>query len=103
MTLGSQPSSVLALVGSPSKQLDLGGAHEARVDHDVLLPVQPDARERDLAELAHRVRLAGGSDVVVGRVLLQHPPHHLDVVAGEAPVALGVEVAQAQLAQLRRA
>ena len=53
--------------------------------------------ERDLAELAHRVGLAGRDDVVVGLVLLQHQPHGLDVVAGEAPVALGVEVAEPQL------
>ena len=36
-------------------------------------------------------------DVVVGLVLLEHQPHRLDVVAGEAPVALGVEVAERQL------
>ena len=40
---------------------------------------------------------AGGDDVIVGLVLLQHQPHRLDVVAGEAPVALGVEVAEEQL------
>ena len=65
--------------------------------HDVVLPVEADVAEGDLAELAHRVRLAGGDHVVVGLVLLEHQPHGLDVVAGEAPVALGVEVAEAQL------
>ena len=40
------------------------------------------------------MRLSGGDHVVVGLVLLQHPPHRLDVVAGEAPVAAGLEVAQ---------
>ena len=54
-------------------------------------------REGDLAELAHRVRRVGGDDVVAGLVLLEHQPHRLDVVAGEAPVALGVEVAEGQL------
>ena len=53
--------------------------------------------EGDLEKLAHRVLLAGGDDVVVRLVLLQHPPHGLDVVAGEAPVALRVEVAQVEL------
>ena len=65
--------------------------------HDVLLPVEPDVAEGELAELPHRVGLAGGDHVVVGLVLLEHQPHGLDVVAGEAPVALGVEVAEAQL------
>ncbi len=41
--------------------------------------------------------LPGGDDVVLGLVLLEHQPHGLDVVAGEAPVALGVEVAQVEL------
>ncbi len=49
-------------------------------------------------ELAHRVRLAGGDDVVVRLVLLEHQPHRLDVVAGVAPVALRVEVAEVELA-----
>ena len=39
----------------------------------------------------------GGDDVVVGLVLLQHQPHRLHVVAGVAPVALGVEVAEHEL------
>jgi hypothetical protein len=39
----------------------------------------------------------GGDDEIVGVVLLEHQPHRLDVVAGEAPVALGIEVAEEQL------
>ena len=54
-------------------------------------------RERDVDQLADRVGLAGGHDVVVADRLLQHQPHRLDVVAREAPVALGVEVAEHQL------
>ena len=53
--------------------------------------------EHLVEELADAVRLAGGDDVVVGLLLLEHQPHRLDVVAGEAPVALGVEVAEEQL------
>ena len=37
---------------------------------------------------------AGGEDVIVGLRLLQNPPHALDIVAGVAPIALGVEVAE---------
>ncbi len=40
----------------------------------------------------------GGDDVIVRRVLLQHQPHRLDIVARVAPVALGVDVAEPQLA-----
>ena len=94
-TLGFQPSFSRALRRVADEQVDLGRPHEARVLHDVSGPVvDADLGERDVEQLADRVRLAGGDDVVVGLVLLQHPPHRLDVVAGEAPVALGVEVAQ---------
>jgi hypothetical protein len=92
-------SSRAALAGVAEQQVDLGGAHQLRVDHDVLLPVEPHPREGDLHQLAHRVGLAGGDHVVVGLGLLEHQPHGLDVVAGEAPVALGVEVAEPQLAR----
>ena len=81
------------------QQVDLGGAHEPRIDHDVLLVVEAHVTERDLAELADRVRLARRDDVVVGLLLLQHEPHRLDVIAREAPVALRVEVAEAELAR----
>ena len=62
-----------------------------------LLGVEADVGEGGRDEALDRVRLARGDDVVVGRLLLQHQPHRLDVVAGEAPVALGVQVADAQL------
>ena len=47
-----------------------------------------------LDELADAVLLAGGDDEVLRLVLLEHHPLHLDVVAGVAPVALGVDVAE---------
>lgn len=52
--------------------------------------------ESDLAHVAHGGSDTGGHHVVVGLVLLQHQPHGFDVVPGKAPVALGVDVAQAQ-------
>ena len=63
----------------------------------MVLPAQPGVGECELAELADAVRLAGGDDVVIGLLLLQHEVHGAHVVAGESPVALGVEVAQRQL------
>ena len=55
-------------------------------------------REGHVHQLADAVRLPGGNHVVVRLVLLEHQPHRLDVVLGVAPVALGVEVAQRQVA-----
>src|SRR5581483_7078026 len=37
---------------------------------------------------------AGSDDEVFGGVLLEHEPHGFYVVAGEAPIAFGVEVAE---------
>ena len=78
------------------QQIDLGGPQQRRVQLDVLLGIDADVVERQVHELAHGVGLAGGDDVVVGRVLLQHQPHRADVVARESPVALRVEIAEAQ-------
>ena len=44
------------------------------------------------------MRLARRDDEIVGLVLLQHEPHRPDVVPGEAPVPLGVEIAEPHLA-----
>ena len=38
-----------------------------------------------------------GNDIVVRCVVLQHHPHHLNVVACVAPVALGIEISQRNL------
>src|SRR5918994_478912 len=92
------PAEHLAGLGRVAdQQVDLGGPEELLVDHHVLLPVEAHPPERQLAELTHRVGLAGGDHVVVGLILLEHEPHRLDVVAGVAPVALGVDVPHAQL------
>jgi hypothetical protein len=77
----------------------------ARVNLNVLLPVEAGVAEGDFEKFLHRMRLAGGDDVVVRLGLLKHEPHGLDVFLGKAPVALGVEVAEEDLvlpAQLDR-
>ena len=67
------------------EQVDLGRSLEAGVlVHERLPVVVAGVAERDVEELAHRVRLAGCDHVVVGLVLLEHQPHRLDVVAGVA-------------------
>ena len=84
---GVHPSARGRLGRVADEQVDLGRAVEALVLHHVVVPVETDATERDLAQLADRVRLAARHDVVAGLVELQHLPHRLDVVAREAPVA----------------
>ena len=62
----------------------------------MLLPVEAGTREGDLAEIADGMRLVGRDHVVVGLLVLQHPPHRLDVVRRISPVAPGIEVAHRQ-------
>jgi len=49
-----------------------------------------------LNETAHRFLAAGGDHEVFRALLLEHAPLHLDVVAGMAPVAEGIEVAHVE-------
>ena len=58
--------------------------------------------EGELGEVPNDVRFTGRHDVVVGLRLLQHEPHGLDVFAGVAPVALGVQVAERELRLIGR-
>ena len=93
------------------QQIDLGRAEIARIDRDAdragggvysrlvdplaaPLDRNADLGEGQLDQFAHRVGLAGGQHIVVGLVLLGHHPHAADIVAGVAPVALGVEIAE---------
>jgi hypothetical protein len=95
-TLGSQPNWRLALAGSPiSRSTSAGASSGVNAGRTVASPGP--VPEGFLAGTPHRVGLVGRDHVVVGRVLLQHQPHHLDVFLGVTPVALGVEIAEVQL------
>src|SRR5258708_10461080 len=59
-------------------------------------PIEPGMVKRNLHELRDAVCFAGANDKIVGFVLLQHQPHGTDIVPGESPIALRVEIAQAQ-------
>src|SRR5207237_1991373 len=74
------------------KVVDLGWAQELRIDRDVALGVEPDVPEGGADELLHRVRVSRGDDEVLRLLLLEHQPHRLDIVTGEAPVALRLQV-----------
>ena len=76
--------------------IHFGRPDECRVDADVFLPVETNVRERHFDQLLDRMRDSRGDDVIVGRVLLQHQPHRVHVVAGKAPVAAGVAIAEFQ-------
>lgn len=55
-----------------------------------------DLRRCGFDEFPHRVLDAGGDDEILRLLLLQHQPHHADVVAGMVPVTLGVKVAEVE-------
>src|SRR5262249_39435193 len=82
------------------EDVHLRGAEEAGVGLHVLAPVEFRVAERLVEELLDRVRLTGREHVVVGLLLLEHPPRALHVVARVAPVAARIEVAEAELALL---
>jgi len=92
--LGFPPELFFGLGGIADQEFNLGGTFIAGVVFDILLPVETGAGEGDLAELFHAVGLVGADHVVVGFILLEHHPHHLDVFLGVAPVALRVEIAE---------
>ena len=106
----------LGLLGVAQQEVDLGGTEVLGIDADedalgvlgvdadlldgalLAAPLDGDAGllEGELTELTDGVTLAGGEHVVVGLVLLEDAPHALHVVAGVAPVADGVEVAEVE-------
>src|SRR3546814_19811494 len=63
------------------------------------LEAQVDASigERPLDEGADVRRFARRKHIVVGRVLLQHPPHALDIFSRMAPVPPGVELSEIEI------
>ena len=86
--------------GVAEKLFDFGGAEVARIDFDVVLPIETDEAEGAFDEFADAVHFAGGDDVVVWLVLLEHEPHGLDVFPGVPPVAAGVQIAHVELLHL---
>src|SRR5690242_1418627 len=92
------PAEYRARLGRVADQLvDLGGTAQLRILAHEVMPIEAGARERQLGKLADAVRFAGGDDVITRFGLLQHAPHRVDVVAGESPVALRVEVAEREI------
>jgi hypothetical protein len=55
--------------------------------------------EGDFNKVPDAVRNASRDDIVLRLVLLKHEPHRLDLVAGEAAIAAGIEVAEQERLQ----
>ena len=87
---------LLGLSGIADEEFHLGRTLVAGIVAHVFLPIEVQQAEGLLDELFDRVRLVGGDHVVVGLVLLEHDPHHLDVFFGVTPVAAGIEVAHVE-------
>ena len=86
--------SLLRFARVADQELDLGRTIVARIDLDVLFPVQTHMAEGHIQEFANGVRFVGGNDVVVGLFLLEHQPHGFHVFLGVTPIAFGVEVSE---------
>src|SRR5687768_14099359 len=87
------PAEASAGLGSVATEVvDLGGSKVSWIDFDVVVPVEVGVSEGDIEEIADAVGLAGRDYEIIGSVLLKHQPHGLDVVAGESPIADGIEV-----------
>ena len=95
-TSGVHPSFWRAFVDIANEVIDLRGPKQLGILLDARFPVEPRVLARDLHQLADGMAHAGGDDVVVRLVLLEHQPHRAHVVAGESPVAPRVEVAEAE-------
>src|SRR5712691_2312720 len=78
------------------EMLHFGWSDELGIEPDVLEPVEAGVTESDLHEVADRMADAGRDHVVVRSLLLEHEPHRDDVVAGKAPVAMGLEISERQ-------
>ena len=94
--LPAEPLPRLRWVADKIVQLGLP-ALERAVEVHVLIGIEADVLERDGNQLANAVGLACRDHVVTRLVLLEHQPHRAHVVAGEAPVAPGVEIAEPEL------
>ena len=110
------PDLLLGLGGIAEEKFDLSGAEVLGIDFNqdailivgintnlvdgagLALPLDGSANngEGTLDELANGVGLSGGQDVVIGLLLLEHAPHTLNVVAGMAPITLGVDVSEVE-------
>jgi hypothetical protein len=53
-----------------------------------------DVLKRSCDKLFHTVCLVGSDHIIVGYILLQHHPHHSNVIFGVPPIAFALQVAE---------
>src|SRR4051812_45577030 len=70
--LGRPPQYRLCLARVAEHSIDIGPSKQGLVQFNVPLVIQSGMGERNTAEIAHRGAAAGGDDVIIGLVLLQH-------------------------------
>src|ERR1700680_319220 len=91
------PSEAFARAGGISPAvLNVRGSEERRLDGDVLAMIEAERCESWGRELFALVTLAGRHDVVGGLILLQHPPHRVNVFGRVAPVSRCGEISEVQ-------
>ena len=76
------------------KNVNLRGSVIARIDFNILLPVEIHIAKCFAEKVSHGICLAGRDDVIVRLVLLQHEPHGFHVIYGVAPVSLRVQISE---------
>lgn len=92
---GTPAELLMGFGGIADQIIDFGGAEETWVGFDVAFPVvDACAGEGGDDEVTDAMGDAGSDDEVVGSVLLEHEPHSFYVVAGEAPIAFGIQIAE---------
>ena len=109
---GHPPKFLLRESGVADEQVNFSGAEELGIGADanntVLVggdgvdaftrpcQVHADVGKSEGNHVANAVGSPGCDDVIAWLVLLEHAPLHLNIVAGKAPVALGINVADPQ-------
>src|SRR5713101_9056930 len=74
-----------------------GWAKKPGIYYNVSLPVEVYAGKGLLNKLFNGMGLPRAHHIVSGLLLLEHQPHRLHIIAGKAPVPLGIQIAQMQL------
>src|SRR5579872_7289198 len=77
--------------------IDVGWAQEGRIKPNVLARIEAGVSEGRVDKIACRVTDSHSDDVIPRLRILKHEPHGANVVAGETPVAPGIQISQHQL------
>ena len=96
-TFGSQSRIFFAFAGVADEEIDFRRPLVAGIVFHVFLPIEIGPPEGDFEKLADGVGLVRREDEIVAFVVLQNPPHPLDIFRRVAPVAFRIEIAEEKL------